>query len=181
MTIKICLLIRTVMFIFLLLVLWNIFSFMKFNHSQKVSLGKSVLRSTHSPELIKAGTQLDFLKSEEVPDVLFNKRPQLIHIVAVVCGERINETLVLIKSALITCRSDIRFILFTDEAATSTLNRVLNLWPKEILKRLQMDLRPITFPAEKTDEWRKLFKPCASQRLFLPVSNQLSKSLQQYV
>lgn len=28
---------------------------------------------------------------------------------------------------------------------------------------------PLTFPLENADEWKRLFKLCASQRLFLPV------------
>jgi len=32
------------------------------------------------------------------------------------------------------------------------------------------EIHSITFPKEHSDEWRKLFQPCASERLFLPVS-----------
>lgn len=31
-------------------------------------------------------------------------------------------------------------------------------------------VQPISFPENGKEEWRKLFKPCAAQRLFLPVS-----------
>jgi UDP-xylose:glucoside alpha-1,3-xylosyltransferase len=36
--------------------------------------------------------------------------------------------------------------------------------------KFQFEVLPIQFPTEgnSVDEWRKLFKPCASQRLFLP-------------
>lgn len=32
------------------------------------------------------------------------------------------------------------------------------------------EIHSITFPKNHSDEWRKLFQPCASERLFLPVS-----------
>lgn len=38
------------------------------------------------------------------------------------------------------------------------------------LQNFNYTLYPITFPPENAAEWKKLFKPCASQRLFLPVS-----------
>jgi hypothetical protein len=47
----------------------------------------------------------------------------------------------------------------------------LNEWKISTNHSFTYDVLPITFPLEgNTDEWRKLFKPCASQRLFLPVS-----------
>jgi len=47
----------------------------------------------------------------------------------------------------------------------------LNEWKTSTNNSFTYKVLPITFPLqENTDEWRKLFKPCASQRLFLPVS-----------
>lgn len=56
----------------------------------------------------------------------------------------------------------------------------LDSWPRTIQTRFNFTIYPITFPRENEKEWRKLFKPCASQRLFLPVglpstSNERSK------
>ena len=95
---------------------------------------------------------------------------QEIRIVAVVCGKRVTDTLAMIKSALIMSSCMIKFILFADESATISLKRIVTTWAENILKRMQLDLRPITFPVDKAEEWKMLFKPCATQRLFLPVS-----------
>jgi UDP-xylose:glucoside alpha-1,3-xylosyltransferase len=47
----------------------------------------------------------------------------------------------------------------------------LNEWKISTNHSFTYEVLPITFPLQgNTDEWRKLFKPCASQRLFLPVS-----------
>ena len=94
---------------------------------------------------------------------------QEIRIVAVVCGNRVSDTFVMMKSALIMSSCMIKFILFADEAATISLKRTVSNWPENILKRMRLDLRPITFPVDKAEEWKMLFKPCATQRLFLPV------------
>ena len=101
-----------------------------------------------------------------------NPKPPLqeVRIVTVVCGERVTDTLAMIKSALIMSSSMIKFILFADEDATILLKRTVTTWSENVLKRMQLDLRPITFPVDKAEEWKMLFKPCATQRLFLPVS-----------
>lgn len=47
----------------------------------------------------------------------------------------------------------------------------LNEWKDSTNHSFTFKVLPITFPLQgNTDEWKKLFKPCASQRLFLPVS-----------
>lgn len=45
----------------------------------------------------------------------------------------------------------------------------LNSWPTKVQARFSFTIYPITFPSENGKEWKRLFKPCASQRLFLPV------------
>lgn len=50
----------------------------------------------------------------------------------------------------------------------------LNSWPRTVQTRFSFTIYPITFPSENGKEWKKLFKPCASQRLFLPVGLQSS-------
>ena len=160
--------IRAGIFISLLLVLWNFFWVFRLQQPEKIptkiesALLSSVPQSMndvefHTPKKYQHGN---------VPI----EKPLEIHIAAVVCGNRTNETIVMIKSALIMSSTFIRFILFADETATSSLNGTVKLWPENVLNRMSLDLRPITFPADKAEEWKKLFKPCASQRLFLPVS-----------
>lgn len=47
----------------------------------------------------------------------------------------------------------------------------LTLWPKMVQIKFHFTIYPITFPKDNAKEWKKLFKPCASQRLFLPVGH----------
>lgn len=55
------------------------------------------------------------------------------------------------------------------EVTTCCFSFQLNKWPRSILAKFQFSLYPITFSVGNADEWKKLFKPCAAQRLFLPV------------
>lgn len=57
---------------------------------------------------------------------------------------------------------------------TAYLFLKLNSWPRTT--RFSFTIYPITFPSENGKEWKKLFKPCASQRLFLPVGLQSTSS-----
>lgn len=95
-------------------------------------------------------------------------------IATAVCGDRaVEEFLVLIKSALYFSNVTIKFIVFADNLTLKTMRQITRHWPANspILSSLnhQFDLRPIKFPDQLSDEWRNLYKPCASQRLFLPV------------
>lgn len=52
----------------------------------------------------------------------------------------------------------------------------LNQWPQSVSARFQYRIYPISFSVGDAEEWKKLFKPCAAQRLFLPVRPQHSFS-----
>ncbi|KAK4025322.1 hypothetical protein OUZ56_014397 [Daphnia magna] len=97
-----------------------------------------------------------------------NEKTREIHIAAAVCGNRATQALVMMKSALIMCSNFIRFTLFVDSETSNVLNETIRLWPDNILKRMSLDMRPISFPKDNADEWKTLFKPCSSVRLFLP-------------
>ncbi|KAI4890583.1 hypothetical protein NFI96_003539 [Prochilodus magdalenae] len=45
----------------------------------------------------------------------------------------------------------------------------LSQWPRTLTSKFQYSLYPITFSVGNAEEWKRLFKPCAAQRLFLPV------------
>ena len=47
----------------------------------------------------------------------------------------------------------------------------LDAWPSDFLERVEYNVYDITYPAKENVHWWKvLFKPCASLRLFFPVS-----------
>ena len=155
---KVWLVARVVMFISIILILWNLLWIYNLNsrNSVEVDLPSPVSRLAH-------------------PTVSSNAPPKQrsvreINIAVVVCGNRVNETLVLMKSALIFSHTPVKFIIFADDKATLSISDQVGKWPQQVLDRMKLDIRPITFPAGKEEEWKKLFKPCASQRLFLPVS-----------
>lgn len=50
----------------------------------------------------------------------------------------------------------------------------LGEWKAFLNNGFTFKVLPLTFPADNPLEWKKLFKPCAAQRLFLPVSVQTS-------
>lgn len=54
----------------------------------------------------------------------------------------------------------------------------LESWPQRFRSRFNYSVYPITFPSDNAREWKRLFKPCASQRLFLPVSNRHAQNRQ---
>ncbi|GFG37561.1 hypothetical protein Cfor_09602 [Coptotermes formosanus] len=87
----------------------------------------------------------------------------------VACGDRLSETLVMIKSAIIFTQQPLNIIILADDPLIASFKEKLNEWKISTNHSFTYDVLPITFPLEgNTDEWRKLFKPCASQRLFLP-------------
>jgi UDP-xylose:glucoside alpha-1,3-xylosyltransferase len=68
------------------------------------------------------------------------------------------------------CRPHTRIdaFVFADE---ENLNRLRELAPVTILpdqRSMHLWARPLAFPVGQEEAWKKLFKPCASQRLFLP-------------
>jgi len=52
----------------------------------------------------------------------------------------------------------------------------LSSWPETASSRMTFTLYPIQFPDDSAQRWRELFKLCASQRLFIPVSRALKCS-----
>ncbi|XP_059473831.1 glucoside xylosyltransferase 1 [Neocloeon triangulifer] len=86
----------------------------------------------------------------------------------VACGDRLQETLVMLKSALTFTQAPLRFIVFAEEQLGQSFTEKLKEWSGVKELRFRFEVRPIELPRERQEEWRRLFKPCASQRLFLP-------------
>ena len=99
-------------------------------------------------------------------------------IATVVCGsDRINETLVMVKSAIYFSKIKLKFIIFADDVANKSLQHGIASMRKLNKKRTEFhdfEIHPISFPNNDPDisetEWRNIFRPCSCQRLFLPVS-----------
>ncbi|XP_034441237.1 glucoside xylosyltransferase 2 [Hippoglossus hippoglossus] len=94
---------------------------------------------------------------------------EFMHLAVVACGSRLDETMTMVKSALLFSLKKIKFHIFAEDPLAPQFEERLNQWPRSISARFQYTIYPITFSVGNADEWKKLFKPCAAQRLFLPV------------
>ncbi|XP_034031354.1 glucoside xylosyltransferase 1-like [Thalassophryne amazonica] len=92
-----------------------------------------------------------------------------IHLAVVACGPRLEETLIMLKSAVLLTKNHLHFHIFAEDDLHDGFRNALDSWPTMIQTRFKFTIYPITFPKENMNEWKKLFKPCASQRLFLPL------------
>ncbi|XP_069620857.1 glucoside xylosyltransferase 1 isoform X3 [Ranitomeya imitator] len=88
------------------------------------------------------------------------------HLAVVACGDRLEETVTMLKSAVLFSIKPLEFHIFAEDQLHKDFSTILNTWG--FPARFKYTVYPISFPSENAAEWRKLFKPCASQRLFLP-------------
>nr|XP_020023902.1 glucoside xylosyltransferase 2 isoform X3 [Castor canadensis] len=109
-------------------------------------------------------------RSEEARSFQAVLPPQLwMHLAVVACGDRLEETLVMLKSAVLFSHRQMYFHIFTEDTLKPEFDKQLRQWPDSYTKKFEHRIYPITFSVGNPQEWKKLFKPCAAQRLFLPV------------
>ncbi|XP_065163039.1 glucoside xylosyltransferase 2-like [Atheta coriaria] len=99
---------------------------------------------------------------------IFNSNGHNITLAVVACGDRLQETLTMLKSAIMLTKQHIKIIIITEDNLIENFNEKLAQWQETTNNAFGFKVMPLTFPKDNTQEWRKLFKPCASQRLFLP-------------
>ncbi|XP_037099320.1 glucoside xylosyltransferase 1 [Syngnathus acus] len=97
------------------------------------------------------------------------RRPPHMHLAVVACGERLEETITMLKSAVLFSIKRLQLHIFAEDQLHARFMEALESWPAFIRSRFNYTVYPIHFPNENVAEWKKLFKPCASQRLFLPL------------
>nr|CAB3251447.1 glucoside xylosyltransferase 1-like [Phallusia mammillata] len=98
-------------------------------------------------------------------------RDNAIHVAVVACGndDRVLETLVNIKSMVIFTKKPIKFHIFTEDTLKDKFLQTLGSWPVTVQSKFSFQLHSVTYPEDGNQhQWKKLFKLCASQRLFLP-------------
>ncbi|XP_077500462.1 glucoside xylosyltransferase 2-like [Amblyomma americanum] len=106
---------------------------------------------------------------EPQPSSGVEERPtEPIKLVVVTCNSLLNMTLVNLKSAVAFTTVPIELLLFADDDNRELLLKAISSWPPSVLKRVRYQVQPVEFPEPDAKKWRTLFKPCASQRLFLP-------------
>jgi UDP-xylose:glucoside alpha-1,3-xylosyltransferase len=89
-------------------------------------------------------------------------------VVVVACGDRLQETLIMLKSALMFSKEKLNFIVFAEDNLIESFNQKLSEWKSFTNNGFTYKIMSLTFPINDAEEWKKLFKPCAAQRLFLP-------------
>ncbi|XP_037552084.1 glucoside xylosyltransferase 1 [Nematolebias whitei] len=96
-------------------------------------------------------------------------QPPMMHLAVVACGERLQETLTMIKSALLFSMGHLHLHIFAEDQLHANFVEALESWPGSVRCKYNYTIYSISFPSDNAAEWKKLFKPCASQRLFLPL------------
>jgi lipopolysaccharide biosynthesis glycosyltransferase len=97
------------------------------------------------------------------------ENPAEIHLAVVACGDRLDEALVMLQSAVRSARGHLTFHIFADDELRPRFQERLAAWPAAARAKFTPVLYPISYPGvEDPEKWRALFKPCASQRLFFP-------------
>ncbi|XP_075236780.1 glucoside xylosyltransferase 1 shams [Lycorma delicatula] len=89
----------------------------------------------------------------------------------VVCGDRLTETLTMLKSAILfNMYTDhgLRIVIVTEDKLNQNFSEKLGEWKALTNNSFEFELHGLLFPTQYGDEWKTLFKPCAAQRLFLP-------------
>lgn len=76
----------------------------------------------------------------------------------------------MIKSALLFNhkKDKLHFLIFAEDQLQSSFNEKLTDW--RLIKKYEFDFELYSLQFPLNGEWKSLFKPCAAQRLFLPVS-----------
>ncbi|CAG5927642.1 unnamed protein product [Menidia menidia] len=91
------------------------------------------------------------------------------HLAVVACGERLEETVTMIKSAVLFSIKRLHLHIFAEDQLHAGFMETLESWTGFVRSKFNYTVHPISFPSDNAAEWKKLFKPCASQRLFLPL------------
>ncbi|XP_005097805.1 glucoside xylosyltransferase 1 [Aplysia californica] len=125
----------------------------------------SVMRKDHAEENVA--------EMHKLSPVFHSKQPLgfAIHLCVVACGNRSEEVMTMLKSAVLTTPHTVNLVfhIITEPSLQSYFKDHLEFWPRAYTQSLSFNIYSVTFPEDTTkDAWRKLFKPCASQRLFLP-------------
>ena len=132
---------------------------MVFNVAVVIAL-RFLILSTSIPKLLYG--------SHVFPAMVTTKNLLVINLSVVACGDRVNEALVMLKSACLWNRAPIHAHIFTEDQLQPKFKEHMDAWPLDVKKRFKYTLHPIQYPPHLEFEWKKLFKKCASQRLFIP-------------
>ena len=91
-------------------------------------------------------------------------------VAAVICGDREEEAMNMVKSILIFTDHRVHFHIVAEQNLQQGIKKQFERFPSSVRENLEFTVYNISYPpGEDAKKWMNLFKPCASQRLFLPV------------
>ena len=92
------------------------------------------------------------------------------NVAAVVCGDREEEAMNMVKSILIFTNRQVHFHIVAEQELQDGIREKFDSYPASVKEHFQFTIYNLSYPpGEDMKKWKKLFKTCASQRLFLPV------------
>ncbi|KAL3198241.1 hypothetical protein MRX96_044480 [Rhipicephalus microplus] len=86
----------------------------------------------------------------------------------VMCEDIFNLGIVTVKSAVAYSYTRLHLIIIADKQNEEKIRKEYSSWPDNVKKRVSCDVVPLWFPKGSGYKWKPLFRPCATQRLFLP-------------
>ncbi|KAK8722692.1 hypothetical protein OTU49_012171, partial [Cherax quadricarinatus] len=143
--------------------------FMRFETSSKVDNSVITQEEDNPDGYLKPRMSATVHHVEKIV-ISSDERKNRMVLAVVCCGDRLNETRIMLKSAAALSRTPLRMIVFTEDPLKPIFKDMHASWPAEVRERIYLNLHSITFPpGQDASAWRKLFKPCSSQRLFMPL------------
>ena len=95
----------------------------------------------------------------------------IIDVAAVVCGMsyRVEEAMNMVKSILVFTNHQLHFHIVAENELQDEIEKTFDSFPFDVKNHFQFTIYNLSFPrGQDWKKWKKLFKTCASQRLFLP-------------
>ncbi|KAL3195622.1 hypothetical protein MRX96_001758 [Rhipicephalus microplus] len=88
-------------------------------------------------------------------------------LVYVICENHFDLGLVAIKSAVAYSTTRLHLIVIADDYNKDKMRNEYASWPDHVKKRVSCDVVSVWFPKKNYYQWWAMFRPCATQRLFL--------------
>ncbi|XP_037500168.2 glucoside xylosyltransferase 1 [Rhipicephalus sanguineus] len=88
-------------------------------------------------------------------------------LVYVICESHFHLGIVALKSAVAYSTTRLHLIIISDKHNEGRLRKEYSSWPDTIKERVSCEVIPVWFPKDNYHQWWSMFKPCATQRLFL--------------
>ncbi|XP_075554751.1 glucoside xylosyltransferase 2-like isoform X1 [Dermacentor variabilis] len=89
-------------------------------------------------------------------------------LVFVICESHFDLGIVAVKSAVAYSTSRLHLVIITDKQNEEKIRNEYSSWPDSVRKRVSCEVKLEWFPKDNYHEWRYMFRPCTTQRLFLP-------------